>query len=85
MVGKRTHVWVNGGVNGQCSKVLPGCLPVTPQFASGYLPGLRVFATLQKLNFPLYSRPSNNYYHSFENSSVGVLNEPRMYMLLSWS
>ena len=32
-------------------KVLPGRLLETPQFASGYLPGCAVFASLQKLNF----------------------------------
>ena len=33
------------------SKNLPGCLPDTAGFASGYLPGCGVFDALQKLNF----------------------------------
>ena len=37
--------------NQQKSKNLPGCLPDTAGFASGYLPGCGVFDMLQKLNF----------------------------------
>ena len=57
----------------QNQKDLPGCLPDTPWFASGYLPGCGVFDALQKLNFltiPKWQqRPSKFLSRGFERTS----------------
>ena len=54
-------------------KNLPGCLPETPWFASGYLPGCGVFEALQMLNFltirKLQQHPSKILSRGFERTS----------------